>query len=164
MTKKILILGVLIVMAFSLAACGGNKYNAVMYDDAGKWMHEEFLTENLTRGAFYEDVLLDDNSYPKSIPHLIKNKEEFDSVFAEFPSEIDFKQSMICIYIFTCNYMGRPYEIRKIGKDNQILKIDVNFVRIKGCAARGYATKPARRCLVVKMDKQDITAVEFTEK
>lgn len=130
------------------------------FNDAGQWMHEEFLIENLTQGFFYDGAFLDDNSYPKNYTHLIKSKEEFDSVFAEFPSEIDFTQKMVCIFIFTCNYT-RPYEISSISVDNQVLTIEVKSIKPKG--AVGDAVPSWQRCLVVEMNKLDIISVEFVE-
>ncbi|MDR1094607.1 MAG: hypothetical protein LBL66_10730 [Clostridiales bacterium] len=163
MVKKIIGLGVLLMMIFSLVGCG-NKYNAVMYDNAKEWVSEEFLRENLTRGILYEDVYLDDNSYPKNITHIIKNQEDFDTIFTEFPSGVNFESSMVCVYVFTCNYMGRAYKISKIRVDDQVLKIDVASVRPKKIGAFGDASIPQQRCLVVKMAKHEITAAEFTER
>ncbi len=162
MVKKILILGVLMVMAFSLGACENKiPYNAVMYDDAGKWIAEQFLLENITQGAYFEGINTDDNSYPKSVARLIKSGEEFEAIFTEFPLEIDFDKSIVCIYVFTCNYV-RPYKINKIVVDNQTLKIEVKSVKPK--EAVGDAVRSWQRCLVVKMDKTDVISVEFTEK
>lgn len=97
MFKKILALGLIMSIALSLAACkDAALYNAKLYDDAGKWIHQEFLVENLTRGAYFEGQNTDDDSYPKSVTRLIKSKGEFDTIFSEFPMEIDFDKSM-CI-------------------------------------------------------------------
>ncbi|MDR1094606.1 MAG: hypothetical protein LBL66_10725 [Clostridiales bacterium] len=164
MVKKIVGLGVLLMMIFSLVGCG-NKYNAVMYDNAKEWMSEEFLRENLTRGAFYEDVFLDDNSYPKNITHIIKSKEEFDAIFAEFPSEVDFESSIVFIYIFTCNSMGSSYKISKnrLGK-NKDLKIYFKRIKPKKLGAYGGGmTSPGQRCFVVTMNKLDVITVEFVD-
>ena len=164
MFKKFLMLGAAIIMLLGLVACENQiPYNAVIYDDTEKCMDEEFLTENITRGAYFEGINTDDNSYPKSVTRLIKSREELGAIFAEFPTEIDFDNTMICLYIFTCHYMGRAYEISKITVDNQILKIDIKSVRPKR-GAFGDATKEMQRCLVIKMDKLDVTSVEFTEK
>lgn len=162
MFKKILVLGVIMSIVLSLAACkDAPLYNAKFYDDAGKWIHQEFLIENLTRGAYFEGQNTDDDSYPKSVTRLIKSKGEFDAIFAEFPMEIDFDKSMICLYIFTCNYV-RPYEISKITIDNQMLKIAVESIKPKGTT--GDAVRSWQRCLVVKMDRLEIDTLEFTEK
>ena len=159
MLKKILCL---VIIAFSLVACRNKiQFNAELYDDAGKWMNEEFLKENLTYGAFFEDVFLDDNSYPRNITHLIKNKEDFNAIFAEFPSEIDFTKSLVCIFIFT-SVDKRPYEINKIFVDNQVLKIEVKSINPKRFV--GDAVPSWQRCLVVVLDKFEITSVEFTNK
>jgi len=94
---------------------------------------------------------------------LIQNKEDFDKAFREFPTELDFEKEMLCIYIFTCNYMGLPYEIIKMSLDDRLLKIEVDFISPKK-GAIGSATIPKQRCLVVKMDKLDITTAEFIQK
>ena len=160
--KKNIILGVVIIMMITLVACEKEiPYNAKIYDNAGELMYEEFLGDNLTRGVFYEEEYLDDDSYPTNITHLINNKEEFNSVFTEFPSEIDFDKSILAIYIFTCNYV-RPYELKKVSIDNQTVKIEIEINMPKGVT--GSAVPSWQRCIVVEMDKLDITTVEFIEK
>jgi hypothetical protein len=161
MIKKIIALGVLIIMAISLGACA-NKYNAVIYDNVGTLANEEFLKDNLTQGAYYEDEYLDD-SYPKSINYVIKNQEKFEKTFVDFPTGIDFEKEMLLVYFFTCASMVRPYEISKINIDSQILKIDIKSVPPKQGAV-GDATKPKQRCIAVKMDKLYITSAEFVVK
>lgn len=86
MFKKVLVLGVIMSIVLSLVACKGESlYNARLYDDAGKWIHQEFLIENLTRSAYFEGQKTGYDSYPKSVTRLIKSKGEFDANFAEFP-------------------------------------------------------------------------------
>ncbi len=165
--KKIFLLGSLFTIAISLMACSNQsgyndeRYNAQLYDNAGEWMHQDFLIENLTRGAFYNDDFLDDDSYPKNFTYLIKNKEEFDSVLAEYPTEVDFNKRMLCVFVFTCNYT-RPYKIKNISEENQVIKIEVKSMKTSNNAI-GDACIPWQRCLVVEMNKLDITSVEFIE-
>jgi len=162
MAKKIIMLVAITIMAITLVACKKEiPYNAMIYDDAGEWMHEEFLLDNLTQGVLHGDVYLDDDSYPKNINHLLRSEEEFNAVFSQFSSEIDFDDSMVCIFIFTCNYT-RPYEISKISMNNQVLKIEVKSIKPKGVV--GDAVPSWQRCLVVVMDKLEITSLEFVEK
>ncbi|MFA5676541.1 MAG: hypothetical protein WDA65_08490 [Christensenellales bacterium] len=165
MVKRIVALGVFLIIVIGLfSGCGNdNKYNAVLYSDATVWMHEDFLIENLTRDAVYDGIPLDDPLYPKNITHLIQSKEDFDKVFTEFPTELDFEKEMLCIYIFSCNYMGLSYEISEMSLEDNMLKIEVNFV-MPGFGASGSATVPKQRCLAVKIDRLDIETVEFSEK
>lgn len=160
MVKKITIKGAFIFMLFFLVACDNkNMYNASIYDDSGKWMNEKFLEDNLTRGVYYNGRYLDDDSYPNNINHLITNEEEFEEVFTEFPLEIDFTKSMICIYVFTSNDK-RTYEISNISLDNQILKIEVKSIKPRP-GKIGDGVPSWQRCLVVKINKLDISSVEF---
>lgn len=162
MFKKSIVHSLLTIMLFLFVACDSNakvQYkDARLYDNTGQWMNEDFLVENLTRWTYYNGIYLDDSPYPKSTTHLLKSKEEFDFVFAELPSEIDFTQKMICIHVFTCHYI-RPYEINSIYVDDQVLRIKVKSIKPKG--AVGDAVPSWQRCFVVEMDKLDIDSVEF---
>ncbi|MDD3172025.1 MAG: hypothetical protein PHO86_06865 [Bacilli bacterium] len=150
------------LIIFILTSCVKEMpYNAKIYDDAGEWMYEEFLVGNLTRGVFYDEEYLDDDSYPTHVTHLINNKEEFDSIFTEFPAEIDFDKSILAIYIFTCNYV-RPYELKNVFIDNQTIKIEIEIDMPQDFT--GSAVPSWQRCIVVEMDKLDVTTVEFIEK
>lgn len=162
--KRIGLGGALIMILGLIGGCGkANTYHSVMYSDAKAWMKESFLVENLTRGAYYNDEFLDDNVYPQAITALIKSQQEFDIAFMEFPTVLDFDNEMLCLYIFTCVYMARPYEISKISLEEKLLTIKVKSIPPK-IGAIGDASIPLQRCLVVKMDKLDVSTVEFSEK
>ena len=118
MAKKILVLGVAIIMSLGLFAGCENKipYNAVLYSNANGWMNEAFLKENITRGCVYrneegEVVSVTGEAYPKTNTFIIQTKEEFEKVFAEFPPKIDFEKEMLILHMFTAMTGNQPYNI-----------------------------------------------------
>ena len=163
MAKKIIIMVVIMVTcAMMLIGCnnGVQKYNAVLYDNAGKSMQEEFLIENLTRDAYYKGIDTNDSAYPVCFTHIIRSKEEFDKIFTNLPTIINFEKEMVCIYIFTDNYI-KPYKINKVSIDKHVLKIEVKSTDQK--PGEMDSVRSWQRCLVVKIDKLDINSVEFNE-
>jgi len=167
-TKKILILGVAIIMALGLFACGDKiPYNAVMYSNANDWMSEEFLKEKITRGSHYrneegEMVSADGESYPKTNTFIFLTSEEFEKAFDEFPHEIDFEKEMLILHMFTAMTGSQPYNIASLSLDGTIIMVEYKLQRYSGNG--DVATAPGQRCLLVKMDKLEITLAEFTKK
>lgn len=166
MIKKIFYVGVILVMCLGLfTGCNGNKYNAVIYDNANEMLHKDFLKSNLTLGSRYFDedklVVADDESYPKFRTFVVRTQEDFDSKFVEFPSDVDFEKSMICIYIFTTIYPSRSWEINNIRFKDETLKIE--FKMKKPTYGQKDASQPQQKCLVVKMDKIDVAVMEFVQ-
>ena len=168
---KIICVGVvLVIMTLGLFAGCGNQllYNAVLYSNAKEWMNEEFLKKNLTRGSQYvneegEIVSADGESYLETKTFIIQSNEDFNEIFTEFPPEIDFEKDMILIYIFTTTTGIQPYDIKNVNLDGSIVKIECKLKRYSGIA-KDSLSAPGQRCLVIKMDKLDITSVEFIRK
>ncbi|MCL2061220.1 MAG: hypothetical protein FWH03_01155 [Firmicutes bacterium] len=149
---KLLTLGVVLIMGLGIfAGCGGNKYNAVLYDDAGEWIKESFLDENIT----YQN---NDARVPNAKSFIIRNQTEFESIFLEFPHEIDFENEMFLLYVFACELGGRSYKIRKMIVENQNLTIEY---KVDSNTIFNWSSAPWLRCFVVRMDKVDILSAEF---
>lgn len=162
MIRKVLLLGIITIMTFSLGACR-NKYNAVMYSDTGEWINEDFLKENLTRGSHYLDddqIMVADETYPEFVTFIIMTQEEFDSKFTEFPPRINFEEEMLLVYIFTTTNSG-AYKISKISLDHQILNIDFRVEKSKSVSDN--LTSPMQKCLIVKVNKMEIIGANFAK-
>lgn len=162
MIKKVLMLVVTVIMIFSLGACD-NKYNAIMYSDTRTWINEDFLLEKLTRGSHYLDdgeIMVADESYPEFFTFIIMNQEEFDSKFTKFPPTINFEKEMLLVYIFTTTN-SNTYKIIKISLNDQILNIYFKAEKSKG--ASDNLTSPIQKCLILKVNKMEITAANFTK-
>ena len=141
MIKKIICLGVIVIMVFSLAACGSSKYNAVALND-GIVTRTEFLQET---------------TEPQKL--ILRNQNEIDKVFEEFPC-IDFESQMVVVYVYWNTLLGQQ-KIKSIKVDDQTLKIEF---KVENHLSSGQKTglPPSRRFLIVKLDKLDVVEVEFS--
>jgi hypothetical protein len=106
MMKKMIALRVISIMAFAFSGCGGNKYDAVLFDNASEWMHGEFLANNMTQGAepYHEESPIDSEALPEYRTHLVTDCAGFDGIFSEFPPTVDFQSEILVIYITTNFY------------------------------------------------------------
>jgi hypothetical protein len=160
MARKILILGVVLMMCLGLfTGCGGNKYNAELHYNAQAMMNAEYLEANMTLGAY--DGLVEDTSSPETRTHIIKNKNDFDFAFNEFPKEVDFSKKMVLIYFFTSSYPTSPYKLEKTTMDSDILRV---YFKLNKSDSQGPdASKPQQTCVVVLIDILDISNVSFKQ-
>lgn len=153
---------ILFIISFLLIACNKVNYNAEIYDRAILWINDDFLKENITEGAHFNDEIADD-SYPKTRTYTINNKEYFDIIFSEFATDdIDFDTTEIHLFIFTCIYNGRSYKINKINFDKVKLKIEVKSISPK--IGVKDASMPLLRCIAIKMNRLEATSVTIIEK
>jgi hypothetical protein len=143
------------------------KYNAIVVD-AGLAFKKDFLMENMTYGAIYQnenwdpddassEELIEDQTSPVFRTYIITEKTQLDEVFSVFP-DIDFEKEMIVMYAYTSVY-GRKRIITSITLDNKNLKIA--FKIAEGKPGYNDASMPQRRFLIIKLDKLDIDTVEF---
>jgi len=172
MTKKILILGVAIIMAFGLFACGNKiPFNAVVLSD-GYNFKTKFLNENRTYGARYlnenynededewSDRYLVDETSPIFRVFVIKEQAELDKAFVYFP-QIDFDKNMILVYCYTEIY-SRSQIINSIELDGTVLEVEFSLKKAK--PGVGDASAPQTRFMIIKMDLLAITEVTFIKK
>ena len=148
----------MLCMSINLVGCKKIDHNAVIITDGIRYQ-EEWLKENHVYGAYDEngEENYDENT-PKSRTYLIKNQDELDEVFSEFP-EIDFENEMLIVYCYRTIY-GRKQVIENVFSDGNVLYVEFNIV--KGKIGRADASAPHRRILVVKLDKLDIAEVNVT--
>ena len=160
--KKLLTIGLacllMLCMSVSLVGCGKIDHNAIIIAD-GITYQEEWLDNNHVYGAYDEkgEENYDENT-PKSRTYLIKNQDELDEVFSEFP-EIDFENEMLIVYCYRTIYI-RKQVLEKVVLDRNVLNVEFNVV--KGKIGHADASAPSRRMLVVKLDKLDIAEVNVT--
>lgn len=167
MLKKFLAAVTVLVCMFALAGCNVIKYNAEMNSFAKELVSAEFLNENRVK-AFYlnenyvegeslpsEKYIFDDKS-PQSRTFLIKEKEEFNSIFSGYSNEIDFEKQMVLLHIFSDTNV-RGYKLSKIDLNEKTLNV---FYRLE----QGYKKDNVmlyQRCLMVKLDKLEVETVNF---
>lgn len=160
--KKLLTIGLacllMLCMSVSLVGCGKIDHNAIIIAD-GITYQEEWLDNNHVYGAYGEngEENYDENT-PKSRTYLIKNQDELDEVFSEFP-EIDFENEMLIVYCYRTICI-RKQVLEKVVLDRNVLNVEFNVV--KGKIGHADASAPSRRMLVVKLDKLDIAEVNVT--
>lgn len=168
--KKGLALCAALFLVLGLFACGGNKYNAVLYNNAKEWMKADFLKANMTYGAYYKNENYDENdensleylqdkTSPLSRTVIIDDKQIFDEIFDEFPTEIDFNSQTVCLYFFTA-YNPRPYILKGVNLDIDTLKINLRQKKSK----RLDGIAPTQKCVAVKVDKTNIKTVTFNQR
>jgi len=158
---KILIMGIVLIMCLGIfVGCGDNKYNAELHYNAQAMMNAEYLEANMTLGAY--DGLVEDTSSPETRTHIIKNKDDFDFAFKEFPKEVDFSKKIVLIYFFTSSYPTSPYKLVKINLRDDVLSIHFKLNK-SGSSSVPDAGLPKQTCIVVLMDKIDINAAVFKQ-
>lgn len=169
--KKILFILIILTMLCAVVACTPSVVNidgsqadcisplaksTTIYDNALKWMKEEYIKANNT------NFLICDNC-PKDITNIIDNQEDFDNAFYEFPVEIDFDKQMLVVYFFTADKIFENeekrfyyYELNNATIQGRKLTFDVckNKTRllIKG---KSYAdsSPPTQECLTFLMPR-----------
>ena len=148
----------MLCMSISLVGCKKIDHNAFIISE-GLNYQEEWLENNHVYGAYGEngEENYDENT-PKSRTYLIKNQDELDEVFSEFP-EIDFENEMLIVYCYRTIYI-RKQVLEKVVLDGTILNVEFNVV--KGKMGHADASAPSIRMLVLKLDKLDITDANIT--
>ena len=162
MAKKILILGVLLIMAFSFGACGNKiPYNAKIFYNAQALMNEEYLETNMTLGAHKQGSQVEDTSSPETRTHIIRDKNGFDLAFSEFSQEVDFSEKMILVHFFTSSYPTSPYKLGKVNLDGDTLYVEFKLNKSNSRPGRPDASIPQQTCIAVLMDKLEISTAIF---
>lgn len=160
MLKKFFILGVIALMIFTLAACNNNKYNATIYDNAYAWLNQDFLSNHLTYDT-YTDATDTNKPNPNPASFIIKTQEEYESFFTSFPPGINLKKEMLLLYVFTTIYPTRTIKIKSIELSDE--ELEVNLKEKKPKLGVKDAAQPGLRCIVVKIEKVEATAVRFAQ-
>lgn len=157
--KKIAILGVVLICLFCISGCKTNQYNAELYDNAVEWINEDFIKNNYTSGAYYDDDIQTDDSYPKTRTYLIKNNEEKLNILNnKFNIDINFEQEMLIVYTWTTVY-NRPCQIKGFELKENVLYVNFNMSSVS--TGIGDAARPFQRWMVIKLDLLPIVEVEL---
>lgn len=173
MNKKIIFIAICMLLCLSVLSGCSVKYNAVMYSKVEEWVDEDFLKENRVKAYYLNDdyvegddsddapekYIYDENS-PRSRSFIITEENEFKSIFTDCPIPVDFDKEMVLLYIFGDIYPNREYYLKKTSLDNKTLNI---YYKLESTNKKD-ATAPYQRCMMVKLDKLDITEVNFIEK
>ena len=148
----------MLCMSISLIGCKQIDHNAVIITE-GTTYQEEWLENNSVYGAYDENGEENyDSNTPKSRTYIVKNQDELDEVFSEFP-EMDFEKEMVLVYCYRTIYT-RKQVLEKVVLDGTVLNVEFNIV--KGKIGHADASAPQRRMLVIKLDKLDITETNIT--
>ena len=167
-SKTRLILTAVLCMAMFLGCengwWGANALNAVLFDNAGKWINLDFQRENVTRGfgsGLYlnGEFIYTDESYPKERIFIISDQAEFDTIFNEFPSGVNFENEMILLYVIT-SINVRPVFIKRIKLENE--RLHIRLKEVPPPKLQPDATRPQMRWFIVKIDKLYIDTVDFS--
>lgn len=167
MFKKILLFIAILATCMCVLAGCGNKYNAELtdsrYENLAGVLTEDFLTENLVYGVYYEAGYTVDDTYPLERTVIISSQEEFEKTLIN-PGQysVDFETEMLVIYTFRAGYV-RPITLKSIKYDGGTLKINLKMKG--GIFGHGDAAQPFQRYLFIKLSRLDVTSVqvELTE-
>ena len=146
-------------------------YNAKIYSQSEDLLLPEFLCANKVRGAFYLNPdydPLDDksNEYyretdaPKNRTFIVDSEDTFNEIFKEDTLDINWDKEMVLLYIFPDENPYRKYHLKNISLSEGNLKIYYKLER----SMRNDSTAPYQRCLIVKLNRQNIYNVEFIKK
>ena len=162
MLKKISCLFMTLTILFSLlVSCNINKYHATLYDDVDHWIKQEFADNNLVRGVYVQgNNLTTDQSLPRSRTFLITTQAKFDEIFNSSAPAVDFTKEILALYTFTCDYV-REIKLGDIEIDGLKLEIEYEMVHPLSCQSIGDAVPPYQRYILVKLDKVNVTHVQF---
>lgn len=150
-----------LVLSLSSAACATSlPYNTVLYDSAVLWIKEDFQNNNLIKVIGFNDDNTE-NNLPSSRTFIVDNSDYFESIFIDDFSEfeVDFDSEMIIVYTFGIEYV-LPAKIKKMTLSDKTLTVNYKIQTIPGT---GSACQPFQRWFVIKMDKLDISSVQFVE-
>lgn len=170
MKKKVIHFWVFVFGLLVLCSCGKSNYNAVMYSHAEEWISESFLKENRVKAYYLNEGYIEeenepsskyiyDETAPKFRCFILTEEKEFRNIVSSYEEDIDFEKEMGLLYVFADVNPYREYFITRINLDNQDLTI---YFKLQNSGKKD-TTAPYQRCLLVKMDKLEITSVSFFE-
>ena len=155
MTKKILVLGVAVIMSLGLfAGCWNNDddgtlpYNAKVLSFSDALFRDDFRNENR--------LVYGDESYSADRTFVVREQTEYEQIFADSHSgTLNFDNEMILLYTFNTSYSKITIKSLKINSES--LQIDLAMTNEK--TKTGYSNQAAPRqiWIVLQMDKLDVT-------
>ena len=160
---------VLVIFVCFFTSCSYSKYNAVMYSMSEEWILTSFLEDNKVRGAYYKnpdygdgaddsgDEYYYDETSPQYRVFIINDQDTYNAIFKEDALTVDFDKETVYLYIFADVHPNREYYICDISLEKE--KVNIYF-KLEHSNKKG-ATAPYQRSLIVKMDKNNASTVEF---
>lgn len=132
------------------------------------YFRQEFLDENMTKGAFYRNKNYDpldskseeylrDVVSPNFRLNLVTNQSQMEEIFCDF-GEFDYENEMLIVYLYT-SMTSRMQLIQSIDIDEKKLKI--KYIDEENEYGRMDTTAPHRRFIVLCMKKFDVEDVEI---
>ena len=156
------------------------EHNAEIYN-VEDMLLSTFIDEHRLGGMYYEnpdyvegvDDYKDKYYYDLDSPNfwaiIIKDREEFDKAFKENTLNIDFEHEMLLLYVGLGGGGNAEYTLDAVAVDGD--KAAVYYEEKSSFPPLGYlvipfasASAPVRTFIAVKMNKADITSVDFIEK
>ncbi len=178
--KKIISFGMaLLLLAMVFAGCSVQRYDAEIYSYVNDWLDPAFLENNKVSSSRFEnpdynedeaennayyDVpkYLSDSTAPQTRMLIFTDQESMNAAFAENEIEVDFEEEMLLIYMFAdMSPPSRTYEIKKIAVEKEVLNIHYRLV--PRTDNKKDIVGPYARCIAVKMEKVDVSTVNFIE-
>ena len=143
-----------------------------IYENISELINETFSYNNRTYGAFYDDVELEDTSYPKERVFVIRSQSDFDKIFAREidNTPVDYQSETYVLYTFTTVY---PYEfvVESASVNEHELNIQFRLKSPNDPDENGYvppepligSTRPFQRFILIKINKIDIDNANLIE-
>jgi hypothetical protein len=157
--KKYFVLTIMILVLFFLTGCAKTKYNVKIVD--GDYTFKEGVLDNyLPYGAFDDksNSYINDRSTPEDFTLVIKNQNQLNELFTNFPT-VNFEKEMIIVYIYTGIYNAEK-KITDVEYEEKELSIEFGYKLKMGT---GSATIPMQRTLIIKMNKIDAYEIDIDE-
>lgn len=169
-TIKGIILLFFLVFICLLCSCNDDKHNAVIYNDAEVWISIDFLKDNRVKAYYLNEDYIEGESDPSSkytydetLPtfrtFIFTQQEEFAKVFSKCDGTFDFENEMVILYIFSDIYPNGDYEIKKINYQDQTLNVHIKLQN----GTKKDSTAPYQRCVMIKIEKLEIEAINFID-
>ena len=173
--KKLKVTALLLaVIAFvcSFSGCSDKaKYKAELYNVDEKFIRTDFAENNRISGARYfneddpENPRFRVDDAPKTRTFIVRNKETYDEIFSADAYMVNFAKESLIVYTFSDVYIRR-YDLKKIDVEGKKLVIyyKLHYTLLERFASIGDAVAPYQRWFALKLEKTDISKVEFIEK
>lgn len=152
MWKKIIVIGMVFLMCFSLfCGCGENEqvgYNAKIVN---VFLTQSFLDNNPVSGMYeYDENPEITETLPGSRTFVIETAIQAEEML-ESNAEIDFTHKNLIIYIYS-SYNEIEHSLKKVSFASGDLEIDVLIT----CRSKSEEPKPIQKYLAIELDKIEL--------
>ena len=167
--KNFVVFSVLLAMVLFFTACTTSPDklpsdigDVAVYEVSPDDLTKAFKAENRTYGAFYDDVSLEDASFPKSRVFVIKSQRDMEKIFSDEidQSTIDYRSEMYILYTFTTVYR-REFLIDSSSVTKEGIVINYSLKSRDSDVPLGDAARPFQRFVLIKMNRVDVENITF---